>query len=124
MPSGIPLQGSGSDKSPVVYSGEKKSDAFLRFVQEKAGVWIGLPGQVKELDAIAKKFGTAADKTGLVAEAKALGMSDEARRPRDAEGEGDGRVGRRRAGCRAGCGAAVRVRAASLRVQLRHGLER
>ena len=51
------------------------------------------------LDAIAKKFGTAADKTGLVAEAKALGMSDEARRPRDAEGEGDGRVGRRRAGC-------------------------
>ena len=99
MPSGIPLQGSGSDKSPVVYSGEKKSDAFLRFVQEKAGVWIGLPGQVKELDAIAKKFGTAADKTGLVAEAKALGMSDEARRPRDAEGEGGGRVGRRRAGC-------------------------
>jgi len=72
------LKGSGSDKSPVVYSGEKKSDAFLRFVQEKAGVWIGLPGQVKELDAIAKKFGTAADKTGLVAEAKALGMSDEA----------------------------------------------
>merc|ERR1719424_2344348 len=61
------LKGSGSDKSPVVYSGEKKSDAFLRFVQEKAGVWIGLPGQVKELDAIAKKFGTAADKTGLVA---------------------------------------------------------
>ena len=48
------------------------------------------------LDAIAKKFGTAADKTGLVAEANALGMSDEARRPRDAEGEGDGRVGRRR----------------------------
>ena len=90
MPSGIPLQGSGSDKSPVVHSGETKSDAFLRFVQEKAGVWIGLPGQVKELDAIAKKFGTAADKTGLVAEAKALGMSDEARRPRDAEGEGDG----------------------------------
>ena len=45
-------KGSASSATPIKYSGEKKSDDFLRFIQEKADVWIGLPGQVKELDAL------------------------------------------------------------------------
>jgi len=50
------LKGTASAATPVTYSGEKKYDGFLRFLQEKAGVWIGLPGQVKALDELAKKF--------------------------------------------------------------------
>jgi len=49
-------KGVNSYAEPLVYTGEKKSDEFLRFVQDKAGAWIGLPGQIKELDALAKEF--------------------------------------------------------------------
>merc|ERR1712216_71832 len=52
------LKGTGSTGTPESYKGDKKSDAFLRFVQEKAGVWVGLPGQVATLDALAKEFAT------------------------------------------------------------------
>jgi endoplasmic reticulum protein 29 len=40
-------KGSPSSSAPLEYSGPIKSDALLRFVQEKAGVWVGLPGQVR-----------------------------------------------------------------------------
>lgn len=49
------LKGSASSADPMVFKGEKKADAFLRFSQEHAGVWVGLPGQIKELDALAKE---------------------------------------------------------------------
>ena len=39
-----------------MYKGDKKSDAFLRFVQTEAGAWVGLPGQLKEFDELAKAF--------------------------------------------------------------------
>jgi len=52
------LKGTSSSGDAISYSGEKKSDGFLRFVQEKAGVWIGLPGQLKVFDELAKTFGT------------------------------------------------------------------
>lgn len=50
------LKGSAHTDTPIVYKGDKKYDGFLRFLQEKAGVWIGLPGQVKVLDDLAKEF--------------------------------------------------------------------
>ena len=53
------------------YSGEKKSDAFLRFMQEKAGVWVGLPGQIKEFDALIKQFLKATDKAPVLERAAA-----------------------------------------------------
>jgi len=63
----------------IKYTGDKKSDAFLRYVQEKAGVWVGLPGQIKEMDAIAKGF-SAGDTAALIkkaeAAAKALSEAD------------------------------------------------
>ena len=49
-------KGMTSTDEPIKFSGEKKADEFLRFVQEKAGAWIGLAGQVKALDEIAKEF--------------------------------------------------------------------
>jgi len=65
------LKDSGSPGAPTIYAGEKKADGFLRFVQEKAGVWIGLPGQVKELDTIAKAF-VNGDKSALQQAEKAV----------------------------------------------------
>jgi len=61
---------------PVVFKGDKKSDAFLRFAQAEAGVWVGLPGQVKEMDELAKGF--AKDPKGTVskAETAAKGVSE------------------------------------------------
>jgi endoplasmic reticulum protein 29 len=67
------LKSKPSSADPVVYKGEKKSDGFLRFVQAEAGVWVGLPGQLKEFDELAKEFGkdaTAAKKKAEVAVAK------------------------------------------------------
>jgi endoplasmic reticulum protein 29 len=46
----------GSTTEPLKFTGEKKSDEFLKFIQETAGAWIGLPGQVKELDSLAKDW--------------------------------------------------------------------
>ena len=72
------LKSKGSATEPEGYKGDKKSDAFLRFVQEKAGVWIGLPGQVKELDALAKKF-SAGNKDKVLKEAEAAAKKIDAK---------------------------------------------
>ena len=60
---------------PLKFTGEKKADEFLRFIQEKAGAWVGLPGQVKELDALAKKW-LSGDKAAALKEATALTPDD------------------------------------------------
>jgi hypothetical protein len=49
-------KGSDASKDPVKFSGDKKNEEFMKFIQTNAGVWVGLPGQVKELDALAKEF--------------------------------------------------------------------
>ena len=60
----------GKDSAaPVVYKGDKKEEAFMRFAQSEAGIWVGLSGQVKELDALAKAF--AKDKAGTLKKAEA-----------------------------------------------------
>jgi endoplasmic reticulum protein 29 len=64
------LKGSAHSATPLSYSGEKKYDGFLRFLQEKAGVWIGLPGQVKALDELAKEF-VKGDKAAVMKKAEA-----------------------------------------------------
>merc|ERR1712060_952417 len=61
-----------STAAPVVYTGAKKTEEFLRFAQEKAGAWIGLPGQIKELDALAKELAGAADKAVVIKKAEAI----------------------------------------------------
>lgn len=63
------LKGAGSSTSPMAFAGDKKYEDFLRFAQEKAGVWVGLPGQVKELDELAKQFAKG-DKKGALAKAE------------------------------------------------------
>ena len=50
----------GAADAPVPYAGEKKAAGFLQFVQEWAGAWVGLPGQVKEMDDLAKELATCA----------------------------------------------------------------
>ena len=55
-------KGKDSTKEPVKFTAAKKSEEFMKFIQTNAGVWVGLPGQVKELDALAKEFGSAKDK--------------------------------------------------------------
>jgi len=64
------LKGSASSADPTVFKGDKKSDDFLRFVQAEAGVWVGLPGQIKEMDALAKEF-VSGDKAAVTAKAEA-----------------------------------------------------
>lgn len=49
-------KGTPSSSDPISFTGAKKKDDFLRFIQEKAGAWIGLAGQVKALDELAKEF--------------------------------------------------------------------
>ena len=49
-------KGNDATKDPIKFTGNKKSDEFMRFIQSNAGVWVGLPGQVKELDALANEF--------------------------------------------------------------------
>ena len=39
----------GAAESPIEYKGDKTAAGFLQYVQEMAGAWIGLPGQIKEL---------------------------------------------------------------------------
>merc|ERR1719238_579186 len=48
----------------------------MKFIQTNAGVWVGLPGQVKELDALAKEFGSAKDKAAIIAKAEKLQVDD------------------------------------------------
>jgi endoplasmic reticulum protein 29 len=62
-------KGTASTDEPLTYAGDKKSDAFLRYVQEQAGVWVGLPGQLKDFDALAKSFPS--DKKGSTKKAEA-----------------------------------------------------
>merc|ERR1712087_467513 len=50
----------------------EKTEEFLRFAQEKAGAWIGLPGQIKELDELAKELAGAADKAVVIKKAEAV----------------------------------------------------
>merc|ERR1712087_768311 len=64
-------KGMTSTDSPIVYSGEKKTEEFLRFAQEKAGAWIGLPGQIKEMDELCKELPGAADKAAVIKKAEA-----------------------------------------------------
>ena len=45
--------------APVAYEGEPTKDGLLRFAQDRAGVWVGLPGQVKALHVLAQGFGAA-----------------------------------------------------------------
>jgi len=63
------LKGKPSSAEPTKYTGDKKSEDFLRFVQAEAGVWVGLPGQIKEMDELAKGF--AKDPKGSVSKAEA-----------------------------------------------------
>jgi len=65
-------KGMTSTDSPIVYSGEKKTEEFLRFAQEKAGAWIGLPGQIKEMDELCKELPGAADKAAVIKKAEAV----------------------------------------------------
>ena len=63
-------KGVGCSADPIKYTGEKKAESFLRFAQAEAGVWVGLPGQLKDFDALAKGF--AADKAGTLKKAEGL----------------------------------------------------
>jgi len=63
-------KGMTGDDAPIKYKGEKKAAEFLKFVQDSAGAWIGLPGQIKALDEIAKQFVSGeGDKAELLAKA-------------------------------------------------------
>jgi hypothetical protein len=59
--------------APVAYEGEPTKDGLLRFAQDRANVWIGLPGQVKELHVMAQSFAAASadDRAKAVATAQA-----------------------------------------------------
>merc|ERR1719217_134525 len=63
---------------PVAFEGEETKDSFLRFVQEKADVWIGLPGQVKELHILAQSFLAASADEQAKSLATAQAATDEA----------------------------------------------
>merc|ERR1719378_1219359 len=69
-------KGMTSSDEPIKFTGDKKADEFLRFVQEKAGAWIGLPGQIKALDELAKEFIGGADVLAK-AEAAAAGLTED-----------------------------------------------
>jgi endoplasmic reticulum protein 29 len=66
------LKGSAATAAPVSFAAAKKSDEFLRFIQEKAAVWIGMAGQVKALDDLAKEFVSASDKAAVFKKAEAV----------------------------------------------------
>lgn len=71
------LKGNPQAGTPITYTGEKKYDGFLRFLQEKASIWIGLPGQVKALDELAKAFASGSkDKVLKDAEAAAKALDE------------------------------------------------
>jgi endoplasmic reticulum protein 29 len=66
------LKGANAE-SPIVYKGDKKEEAFMRFAQAEANIWVGLAGQLKEFDALAKAFGK--DKAGSLKKAEAAAKS-------------------------------------------------
>jgi endoplasmic reticulum protein 29 len=67
---------------PISYTGPKKEEDFLRFLTKEAGVWIGLTGQVKELDMLAAEFTKASDKASIVTKAEEAAKSVD---PKDAD---------------------------------------
>jgi len=72
-------KGQGSRETPISFSGEKKAESFLKFVQDKSGSWIGLPGQIKAMDGFARELMNGGDAKALLAkaEAEASASSDE-----------------------------------------------
>lgn len=64
--------------APVKYEGEQTKDGFLRFLQDKANVWIGLPGQVKSLHLCGQTFATASADERKKCIATAQTFTDEA----------------------------------------------
>merc|ERR1711920_1155417 len=59
------------DNSDLAERFGEKTEEFLRFAHEKAGAWIGLPGQIKELDELAKELVESADKAAVIKKAEA-----------------------------------------------------
>jgi endoplasmic reticulum protein 29 len=72
------MKGTPSSGEPIKYTGDKKYDAFLRFLQEKAGGWSGLPGQIKSLDERAKEF-VGGDKAAVIKKAEVAAGALEAK---------------------------------------------
>jgi len=66
--------------APVAFEGEPTKERLLRFAQDRAGVWIGLPGQVKELHLLAQGFATATEALRATALAAAQADSSESGR--------------------------------------------
>jgi endoplasmic reticulum protein 29 len=62
---------------PAKFEGGHTKENFLRFLQDKAGVWIGLPGQVKELHDLAQGFAAASADERKKALAAAEALDDE-----------------------------------------------
>lgn len=63
-------------EQPLVYEGAHTEEAMLRFIQEKAEVWIGLPGQSSQLHAIAKEFVGSGDQAAVLTRAGAAASGD------------------------------------------------
>jgi len=76
-------KGQSSLVKPASYTGEKKAEEFLKFVQDNSGSWIGLPGQIKEMDALAKEIVSGGDASSAISKAEAalaqLGGEDTAK---------------------------------------------
>lgn len=71
-------KGTTSTDKPLAYTGKSVEDEFLKFVQERSGSWIGMPGQIKEMDTLAKELQGGADVADIVKRAEAVAAkSDE-----------------------------------------------
>ena len=57
--------------APKNFEGKADKESFLRYVQEEAGVWIGLPGQLGDMHGLAKEFAGAKDKAKVLKKAEA-----------------------------------------------------
>eukprot|EP00775_Hariotina_reticulata_P011716 gene11716-11861_t len=79
----------GTDTTqPINYSGESKPKSMMKWIVQQTGVFVGVKGQVKELDALARNFmaAAAADRKQMLLEAKAAADAiDTADKP-DAKG--------------------------------------
>lgn len=64
-------KGKAGTTDPIKHIGEKTANAFLKFVQEKAGAWVGLSGQLKNFDAFAKEVTGGASHAAVLAKAEA-----------------------------------------------------
>ena len=61
----------GADGAVKNFEGKADKESFLRYVQEEAGVWIGLPGQLGDMHGLAKEFAGAKDKAKVLKKAEA-----------------------------------------------------